>query len=128
MAGIDHNPWEKPSPVAPSQSNFASETLKKNVLDIQPARILAVWPFIILGGLLGLFISWTYLRYSINIYQVTTSAVLENNKEMGALEAIYSTKDPLNDQIALLKSPTVARRVVDTLFLQYHTLVKVTTI
>jgi len=124
MAATDNNPWEKTSPVAQSQTNFASETLKKNVLDIQPARILAVWPFIILGGLLGFFISWTYLRYSINIYQVSTSAVLENNKEMGALEAIYSTKDPLNDQIALLKSPTVARRVVDTLFLQYHTLVK----
>jgi capsular exopolysaccharide synthesis family protein len=124
MAGIDHNPWEKNSQVAQSQTIFASETLKKNVLDIQPARILAVWPFIVLGGLLAFFISWTYLRYSVNIYQVTTSVVLENNKEMGALEAIYSTKDPLNDQIALLKSPTVARRVVDTLFLQYHTLVK----
>ena len=124
MAGIDHNPWEKNSQVAQSQTIFTSETLKKNVLDIQPARILAVWPFIVLFGLLGLFISWTYLRYSVNIYQVSTRVVLENNKEMGALEAIYSTKDPLNDQIALLKSPTVARRIVDTLLLQYHTLVK----
>ena len=30
----------------------------------------------------------------------------------------------MNDQIALLKSPTVANRVVNQLFLQYHTLVK----
>ena len=82
MATIDHNPWEKSSQVAQPSTSFVRETLKKNVLDIQPARILAVWPFIILGGLLGLFISWTYLRYSINIYQVTTSAVLENNKEI----------------------------------------------
>ena len=124
MATTDHNPWEKSSQVAQPSTSFVRETLKKNVLDIQPARIFAVWPLIFVGGLLGFLLSWTYLRYSVNIYQVSTSAVLENNKEMGALEAIYSTKDPLNDQIALLKSPTVARRVVDTLFLQYHTLVK----
>jgi capsular exopolysaccharide synthesis family protein len=123
MAVTNHNPWDS-RPVEKEQYNFAPKAVKKNVLDIQPQRILAIWPLIVLGGLLGFFISWTYLRYSVNIYEVSTSVVLENNKEMGPLEAIYSTKDPLNDQIALLKSPTVANRVVNQLFLQYHTLVK----
>lgn len=123
MSATDNNPWDS-RPVEKEQYNFAPKTVKKNVLDIQPQRILAIWPLIVLGGVLGFFISWTYLRYSVNIYEVSTSAVLENYKEMGALEAIYSTKDPLNDQIALLKSPTVANRVVNQLFLQYHTLVK----
>ncbi len=123
MAVTNHNPWDS-RPVEKEQYNFSTKAVKKNVLDIQPQRILAIWPLIVLGGLLGFFISWTYLRYSVNIYEVSTSAVLENYKEMGPLEAIYSTKDPLNDQIALLKSPTVANRVVNQLFLQYHTLVK----
>ena len=123
MSATDNNPWDS-RPVEKDQYNFTPKTVKKNVLDIQPQRILAIWPLIVLGGVLGFFISWTYLRYSVNIYEVSTSAVLENYKEMGALEAIYSTKDPLNDQIALLKSPTVANRVVNQLFLQYHTLVK----
>ena len=123
MSATDNNPWDS-RPVEKEHYNFAPKTVKKNVLDIQPQRILAIWPLIVLGGVLGFFISWTYLRYSVNIYEVSTSAVLENNKEMGPLEAIYSTKDPLNDQIALLKSPTVASRVVNQLFLQYHTLVE----
>ena len=123
MSPTDNNPWENNS-VEQEQYNVATKKVKKNTLDIQPLRILAIWPFIVLGGLLGFFISWTYLRYSVNIYEVSTSVVLENYKEMGPLEAIYSTKDPLNDQIALLRSPTVANRVVNKLSLQYHSLVK----
>ena len=123
MSTTDNNPWDN-NPVEQGQYNVTTKKVKKNTLDIQPLRILAVWPFIVLGGILGFFISWTYLRYSVNIYEVSTNVVLENNKEMGPLEAIYSTKDPLNDQIALLKSPTVANRVVNKLLLQYHTLVK----
>jgi len=123
MSPTDNNPWENNS-VEQEQYNVATKKVKKNILDIQPLRILAIWPFIVLGGLLGFFISWTYLRYSVNIYEVSTSVVLENYKEMGPLEAIYSTKDPLNDQIALLRSSTVANRVVNKLSLQYHPLVK----
>jgi tyrosine-protein kinase Etk/Wzc len=123
MSPTDNNPWENNS-IEQEQYNVATKKVKKNTLDIQPLRILAIWPFIVFGGILGFFISWTYLRYSVNIYEVSTNVVLENNKEMGPLEAIYSTKDPLNDQIALLKSPTVANRVVNKLLLQYHTLVK----
>lgn len=119
MAISDNNPWEKNDQSQPT-TNFVSEPVKKNVLDIQPRRILSVWPFVILGGLLCFSISWTFLRYVINIYEVTTSVVLENTEEMGALEAIYSTKDPLNDQVALLKSPAVANKIVDELYLNYH--------
>ena len=123
MSPTNNNPWEN-NPVEQEQYNVTIKKVKKITLDIQPLRILAIWPFIVLGGILGFFTSWTYLRYSVNIYEVSTNVVLENNKEMGPLEAIYSTKDPLNDQIALLKSPTVSNRVVKQLLLQYHTLVK----
>ncbi len=123
MATTDHNPWEKTGQAQPT-ANFIADVVKKNVLDIQLKRILSIWPIYVIGALIAFFISWTYLRYQVNIFEVATSVVLENNKEMGALESIYSTKDPLNDQIALLKSPTVAKRVVDKLNLNYHAFVK----
>ena len=123
MATTDHNPWERTGQPQ-TMSTIITDVVRKNVLDIQPQRILSLWPLFIIGALFAFFVSWTYLRYVVNIYEVKSSVVLENNKEMGALEAIYSTKDPLNDQIALLKSPTVAKRVVDQLNLNYHTLQK----
>ena len=43
MATTDHNPWEKNTQVTQPSNGFVRETLKKNVLDIQPARILAVF-------------------------------------------------------------------------------------
>jgi capsular exopolysaccharide synthesis family protein len=46
--------------------------------------------------------------------------VLESNEGLGAVEALYSYKDPLNNQIALLRSPTVAKRVVDIVHFNYQ--------
>ncbi len=115
----DHNPWEL-NEVSSNKTDLLSDNFKRSALDIQPQRIIGAWPYMILCAGLALFIAWTYLRYELNIYEVRTSAVLENNQGMGALESIYSTKDPLNNQIALLRSPTVAKRVVDKLHLNYH--------
>lgn len=115
----DHNPWDINQQVNIKPDLF-SDNFKRSALDIQPQRIIGAWPYMIICGALALFFAWTYLRYELNIYEVKTSAVLENSQSMGALEAIYSTKDPLNNQIALLRSPTVAKRVVDKLHLNYR--------
>jgi capsular exopolysaccharide synthesis family protein len=115
----DHNPWEL-NEVNSNKTDLLSDNFKRSALDIQPQRIIGAWPYMILSAGLALFIAWTYLRYELNVYEVRTSAVLESNQGMGALESIYSTKDPLNNQIALLRSPTVAKRVVDKLHLNYH--------
>ncbi|MFM1963919.1 MAG: hypothetical protein RLZZ172_2764 [Bacteroidota bacterium] len=115
----DHNPWDL-NEVSSNKADLLSDNFKRSALDIQPQRIIGAWPYMILCAGFALFIAWTYLRYELNVYEVRTSAVLENNQGMGALESIYSTKDPLNNQIALLRSPTVAKRVVDKLHLNYH--------
>jgi hypothetical protein len=115
----DHNPWEL-NDVSSNKTDLLSDNFKRSALDIQPQRIIGAWPYMILSAGFALFIAWTYLRYELNVYEVKTSAVLESNQGIGALESIYSTKDPLNNQIALLKSPTVAKRVVDKLHLNYH--------
>lgn len=114
----DYNPWDaNRQQIKPE---ILSDNFRRSALDIQPQRIIGAWPYMIICGGLALFLAWTYLRYELNIYEVKTSAVLENGQSMGALEAIYSTKDPLNNQIALLRSPTVAKRVVDKLHLNYR--------
>ena len=115
----DHNPWEL-NEVSSPKADLLSDNFKRSALDIQPQRIIGAWPYMILCAAIGVFLAWTYLRYEQNLYEVNTSAVLENNEGMGALESIYSTKDPLNNQIALLRSPTVAKRVVDKLHLNYQ--------
>jgi capsular exopolysaccharide synthesis family protein len=112
----DHNPWEV-NQLNNTRTELLSDNFKKSAMDIQPQRIIGAWPYMLLSACLGLFLAWTYLRYELNVYEVRTSAVLESNQGMGALESIYSTKDPLNNQIALLRSPTVAKRVVDKLHL-----------
>ena len=115
----DHNPWEL-NEVSSNKTDLLSDNFKRSALDIQPQRIIGAWPYMILCAGLALFLAWTYLRYELNVYEVKTSAVLESNQGMGALESIYSTKDPLNNQIALLRSPTVAKRVSDKLHLNYR--------
>jgi tyrosine-protein kinase Etk/Wzc len=112
----DHNPWDSDK-VIEKRADLLSDNFKRSALDIQPQRIIGAWPYMILCAGLALFLAWTYLRYELNVYEVRTSAVLENNQGLGSLESIYSTKDPLNNQIALLRSPTVAKRVVDKLHL-----------
>lgn len=136
MSLLDNNPWESSSPVSnPGQALQPTSTssgininptviVKKRVLDIQIWRIFTVWPYIILSSVFFLVMGWLYLRYADRVYETSTTVVLENNAEMKLDEALFTTRDPLNNQIALLQSPAVAKRVVEQLGLQNRAIVK----
>ena len=119
------NPWEVDvQPEQPQQYLSGSYTApnprkSQSAWDIQYRRILQVWPWMIPFGLIFLSVAWFYLRYQDDVYSVRSSIVIQQDLEM--LNAnIYSTKDPLNDNIARLRSPTLMKRVVDTMGLQYQ--------
>ncbi|NDE25566.1 MAG: hypothetical protein EB002_11095, partial [Betaproteobacteria bacterium] len=94
---------------------------KTESLDIDIRRILALWPFILLFGLLGYAAGSIFLRYSTPIYTISTSISIEEKDEMTIGQALLgsSARDPFNDRVAFFKSPSLALQLVDSLGLQY---------
>lgn len=120
---MDNNPWEADK--EPQQQyvagSYASNPRKSaSVWDIQYRRILQVWPWMIPAGLIFLAVAWFYLRYQDDIFSVKSSIVIQDQSSVANM---YSAKDPINDNIARLKSPTLMKRVVDTMGLQYQAVV-----
>ena len=117
------NPWEadKEQQQQYIAGGYASNPRKSaSVWDIQYRRILQVWPWMLPAGLLFLAAAWFYLRYQDDMYSVRSSIVIQDQSSVANM---YSTKDPINDNIARLKSPTLMKRVVDTMGLQYQAVV-----
>lgn len=120
MIKDDHNVWENRN-TATEKDQVQQLKPKTNVLDIDFRRILSVWPFILLFGLLGYAAGSIYLRYSTTIYSVATSISLEQKEEVSLGQAFFgSPRDPFNDKIAYFRSPTIAAMLVDSLGLQYN--------
>ncbi len=123
---MTNNPWEVDAqPEQPQQyltGGYTASNPRKSqsVWDIQYRRILQVWPWMIPAGLIFLATAWFYLRYQDDIYSVRSSIVIQDQSSMANM---YSTKDPINDNIARLRSPTLMKRVVDTMGLQYQAVV-----
>jgi tyrosine-protein kinase Etk/Wzc len=121
-----NNPWEVDAqPEQPQQylsGSYAGSNPRKSqsVWDIQYRRILQVWPWMIPAGLIFLAVAWFYLRYQDDVYSVRSSIVIQDQSSMANM---YSLKDPINDNIARLRSPTLMKRVVDTMGLQYQAVV-----
>jgi capsular exopolysaccharide synthesis family protein len=125
MPTTDFNPWE--TNISNKNDNVNNDQppqsiVKKKVIDIQVSRIFSIWPYMVLSGIVLFFMGWLYLRYTINIYQASTSVVLDDNA--GLNPGLVGLRDPLNNQIALLKSNTVASKVVLKNRLQYHSYLK----
>ena len=116
----EDNIWEnKPSGTDPEKNS--NQKLRTNALDIDFRRILAIWPFILLFGLLGYAVGSIYLRYSTTVYSVSTSISLEEKQEVSLGQVFFGNpRDPFNDRIAYFKSPTIAAQLVDSLGLQYN--------
>ncbi len=116
----DHNVWEnKGGPI--DQPATQQGKVQANALDIDIRRIMSVWPFILLFGLIGYAVGSIYLRYANTIYSVSTSISLEQKAEVSLGQAIFGNpRDPFNDKIAYFKSPTLAAQLVDSLGLQYN--------
>jgi capsular exopolysaccharide synthesis family protein len=124
MPTSDFNPWESNTnnKFEPTNTPQTTVILKKKVIDFQFSRILSIWPYMLLCAIVFFFLSWLYLRYSINIYQASTSVVLDDNSALNP--GLVGLRDPLNNQIALFKSNTVASKIVLKNKLQYHTFLK----
>jgi capsular exopolysaccharide synthesis family protein len=119
---MERNPWENEPGADYLQGIPVSQPRKSNtVWDIHYRRILSVWPWMIPAGLLFFAAAWLYLRYQDDVYRVGASIVMQ---DQATAVNMYSSRDPINDNIARLKSPTLMKRVVDTMGLQFKALVK----
>jgi tyrosine-protein kinase Etk/Wzc len=122
MSAVDsNNIWERGQAVsdnAPSKQTKAS----RSALDIDLRRIVGLWPFILLFGLLGYAVGGIYLRYVTPVYTVSASLGLEARDEDNSLlvNLLGNNRNSLNDKIAYFKSPTLAAQLIDSLGIQYH--------
>lgn len=123
MQELEKNPWET-YPGYRNVADLAQTNARKTVWDIQYRRVLSVWPWMIVSAFLFLGLAWAYLRYQKDMFEVNASIVVEDNQEITLGQALFSTRDPLNNQIAVLQSPTLMKRVVDSMGLQYKSLIE----
>lgn len=119
MSTTDHNPWES-KPESQKETTFKGSA-RQNILDIDFRRVISVWPWMLIFGLAGLALGYLYIRYSVNVYRVSTSINIKQDQEISLTQALFaSSRDPFNDQVAFIKSPVLARAVIDSLKLQYQ--------
>ena len=116
----DQNPWES-YPNLKNTAELVEKNTSKKILDVQYRRVLSVWPYMILSAIICAILASIYLRYQIDIFELSTSIVVEEDQEVSIGKALFSTRDPLNNQVAILKSPALSRRVVDSMGLNFHT-------
>ncbi len=118
------NIWEPETKV----SQFPATTLsirKTPAIRINLKRIFSVWPFVLVFGIMGFIAANIYLRYIDTIYYVSTSVIIDQDNEINVGQALMgSARDPLNNKIAFLRSPSFALQIVDSLKLQYHAVVE----
>lgn len=85
---------------------------------------LRVWPWIILSALIGIGIAAVYLRYSTSVYSASATILIKDTQsggglsEMGALGDISllgNNYNSLENEIAILKSKQLMKKVVDEL-------------
>ena len=115
----DNNIWENKGNSFEIES--VKSPLKTNSFDLDIRRIIAIWPFILIFGLLGYAVGNIYLRYSNTIFTVVTSVSLEENQPISIGQAFLGNpRDPFNDQISYFKSPTLASQLIDSLGLEYN--------
>ena len=115
----DANVWEKRRPGYEYDSVPISNPSSSSV-DIDFKRVLSIWPFILLFGLIGYAVGNIYIRYSTENYIASTSLSLEDKEEISLTKALFGDiNESFNDKIEFLKSPSLSFKVVDSLQLQY---------
>jgi capsular exopolysaccharide synthesis family protein len=116
----DINIWESKKTTLPVESSKTSVNAGAQI-DLDFKRLLSIWPYILLFGFLGFLAGSLYLRYVSNVYNVSTSIIIEEKEELALGQNIFGPqRDPFNDKIAYLKSPTLSYKLVDSLGLQYR--------
>lgn len=120
MKKSDLNIWEGKAANAPEMTE-SNAVLSKNPIDINFRRVLSVWPWALVGGILGALIGLVYLRYAETIYSVSSSVIVEEDSDiqLGKANAL-PIRDPLNSKLAFFRSPSLASELVDSLGLNFH--------
>ena len=112
--------WEQGSSQPVDNDPVQPVGLRTNSFDIDFRRVISIWPYILLFGLLGYLVGSIYLRYLNFVYIVNTSLTIEQREELSIGQAFFgSQRDPFNDKIAYFRSPSLAAKLVDSLGLQY---------
>ena len=107
-----------------------SEDLQQNMLNQEPPepkinvrelidRYLHYWLWFVIGVGLSIFIAYTMLRYSTNIYQSSATILIQNAKENDVLSglnantgiSLFPERMAIGNEIALFKTPTILRSV-----------------
>jgi len=119
----DKNIWEGNKANVSEPEYYVKNNQNSNTgssFDIDFRRILALWPFILLFGMLGFALGSIYLRYITPVYTLSTSISIEDKTEISLGQAFLgSSRDPFNDRIEYFKSPALAAELVENLGLQY---------
>lgn len=121
MSKSDYNIWEGNTPSGYTTRDPEPQRTTTSGIDIDFRRILSIWPFILLFGLLGYAVGSIFLRYTNTIYSVSTSVSLEETQEVSIGQVFFgNARDPFNDKVAYFRSPSLAARLVDTLGLEFN--------
>jgi tyrosine-protein kinase Etk/Wzc len=87
-------------------------------------KYLYHWPVFVLGVVLCLFIAFIYLRYTQPIYQITGTLLIKDDKKGPMSKAgdlldeidLFGGSKIVENEMDILKSKTLMRKVVDLLF------------
>ena len=93
MSKQDQNPWES-YPNLKNTTELVEKNTSKKVLDVQFRRVLSVWPYMFVSAIVCAIIASIYLRYQIDIFELSTSIVVEEDQQVDLGKAFFSSRDP----------------------------------
>ena len=100
-----------------NSTGFSTELDIKSLL----YRFLYNWYWFVLGGLLAIFGAWTYLRYTPTIYNIEGTLLIREDEKSGLSQEVlieelgYKEATNLNNELQILKSRSLMRKVIDEL-------------
>ena len=99
-----------------------AEEVEENLIQQLVSKYLPYWPLFLLALLVGTGIAFTYLRYTIPIYEANATIIIkdekkgnEDSKMMESLDLI-SSKKIVENEIEIIQSRTLMINVVKALF------------
>jgi len=121
MSQTKRNPWinhESTDGIIPQTK---AALTNKSLNDIDFRRLVSIWPYALIFALIGFGFGKLYTRYIVTTYAVSTKINIHQKEEITIQQAVSgTTRDPFNDRIAYLKSPSLSINVVDSLQLMYN--------
>ena len=98
---------------------------QEEVVDLRKLffKLLSYWHFFVLGLAVALIVAWLYNRYTIPIYRVTSTLLIEDDKQSGALGTdkllqgfgLRPGMQNLDNQILILSSWSLIGKTLDSL-------------